>query len=183
MKRIIYCIVFVVIVGCATLHNKEKILKEIDSVSLLSYQNEYSIDIPKDWYAYFEYHHLLAYSPRTMKNDVSKEVINTYLVLFKNKVKSNNLDVALKEYLSKMEKPYKNFKHKVIEANHKTYGKYYLVKYGIKRDTVGFTALSTVMIHEKQNFGFYYLAKNEYFDKYLKDVIKMINSFTIKEPN
>ncbi len=183
MKRIICSVVFIAITGCATLYKKEKILKEIESVAVSSFQEGYSIDIPKHWYAYFEYHHLLAYSPRTMKDEVSKEIINTYLVLFKDKVKSNNLDVALNEYLSKMEKPYKNFKHKVIEANHKKYGKYYLVKYGIKRDTVEFTALSTVLVHEKVNFGFYYLAKNEYFEKHLNDVIEMINSFTIKELN
>ena len=169
--------------NCATLPKKEKILTEIDSTKVIDYQNDYSLKVNKDWYTYFEFHHLLAYSPEVFKNEIKKEIINVYLVLFKDKVKGNNIDDALKEFIKKMNNPYKDFKYKVIEAAHKKYGKYYIVKYGVKQGDKELTAISTILFHNKINYGFYYLAKNEFFDTYIKDAIQMINSFEIKEPN
>lgn len=183
MKKVILLLVITTFYNCATFQKKEKILTELDSTKVANFQNDYSLKVAKDWYPYFEFHHLLAYSPKVFKNGIKKENIDVYLVLFKDKVKGNNIDDALKEFIAKMNNPYKDFKHKVIEAKHKLYGKYYIVKYGIKQGNKDLTAISTILFHNKTNYGFYYLAKNEFFDKYLNDAIQMINSFEIKEPN
>lgn len=183
MKKIIIFLIVIFFYNCVTLQKKERTLTELESSEIANYQNDYSLKVTKDWYTYLESHHLLAYSPKVFKDVIKTGDIEVYLVLFKDKVKGNNIDDALKEFIAKMNYPYKDFKHKVIEAKHEKYGKYYIVKYGIKQGDKELTAISTILFHNKINYGFYYLSKNEFFDTYIKDAIQMINSFKIKESN
>ena len=81
-----------------------------------------------------------------------------------------------------MHKHYNNFTFKIIVADHKTYGKYYIVKYRLKGENgLNKTAISALIVKNNIKYRFYYMALDTYFENYLSDVIKSIDTFKIKE--
>ena len=68
------------------------------------------------------------------------------------------------------------------KLKHSKYGEYYLIKYGSfwpgKRK---FTNIDILFHYKNRNFELRYISENKYYDEFIKDVEKMVNSFTIKE--
>jgi hypothetical protein len=179
MKKILYFLSIVVFVGCVSSIPKVKQFQELDVDTVQNHNKDFSIEIPKDWYPYYEYHHLIAYSPRKYKKEVESKNINVYLTVFSD-VSSKNIDEELSSYLEKMSKSYKNFGYKTIDAKHSDYGKYYIVKYRVQEKEKIYLAMRATILHNHKMYGFYYLALEKEFDNYLVDVIKTINSLKIK---
>lgn len=182
MKKLLLYVCIGLMVGCASVSPKIKQFQELDAITVKNYNKDFILKIPEGWYPYYEHHHFIAYSPKKFKSDVKNKKMNVYLTVFSD-VTNKNIDKELSLYLKRMHKNYKNFGYKTIDAKHLEYGKYYIVKYRVKSRGEIYLAMRAMLHHNNKMYGFYYLALENEFDNYLIDVIKTINSFTIKESN
>ena len=182
MKKILFYAWIILLVGCASSSPKLKKFQELDLTTVQNHNKDFILEIPEGWYPYYEHHHFIAYSPRKFKSEVENNNINVYFTVFSD-ITSQNIDEELSSFLKRMNKNYKNFGYKTIDAKHLDYGEYYIVKYRVQEKDKIYLAMRAILLHNNKMYGFYYLALENEFDNYLVEVIQSINSFTIKEPN
>ena len=182
MKKLFLYACIGLMVSCVSVLPKIKQFQELDAAAVKNYNKDFILEIPEGWYPYYEHHHFIAYSPKKFKSDVENKKMNVYLTVFSD-VTNKNIDEELSSFLNKMNKKFKNFGYKTIDAKHLEYGKYYIVKYRFESSSEIYLAMRAILLHNNKMYGFYYLALENEFDNYLIDVIKTINSFTIKESN
>ncbi len=180
MKKVVFCLLILFVSGCVSLTPQIKQFQELDIVTVKNHNKDFILEIPEGWYPYYEHHHFIAYSPRKFKADVENKNIQVYLTVFSD-VTNKKIDEELTSFLKKMNKNYKNFGYKTIDAKHPDYGKYYIVKYRVQEKDKIFLAMRAILLHNNKMYGFYYLALENEFDNYLVNVIETINTFTIQE--
>lgn len=165
---------------------KEKPFKILDSIELSQENRFFSVEKPKDWYAFVEGHGGLYYSPQKIEN--TRPLTFGSHVGFRIKENKNIKWKDLNDYvdtsIKNLKKTYKKFNFKQIEMNHKKYGKCKVVIYvstswydkNIQYETANF-----YIFYKNKGYLIFYRSKVDAFDKYLPEVEKMVNSFTIKE--
>ena len=156
--------------------------KEINDSLVISHYSKYKIDIPDSWFSYITDPGLVAHSPIEFKDKLKPNDSSVGFIIWKNVFKRKTLEKSLKSFLLRSKGIHPRFKYKLLEAEHKLYGKYYIVKYGINRKEGLEIVMTCILNWKKQNYTFFYSSLEADFDTYLEDAIAMINSFKIKEP-
>jgi len=181
MKRLIYIFIIILFSSCASVKPKQKILQELKKEEFNKINLKYSIEIPKNWFPYLEYHRLVAYAPRKFKKNIENNNIDLFFTIYYDTASSNNIDEVTENFVKKMNKSFNNFIYKIIEAKHKEYDKYKIVKYKTEIGGKVKTVISALILDKDLTYRFFYSTSNELFEKYLVDVFEMINSFKTKE--
>lgn len=180
MKNVFLLLIVFFISGCGLLRSAK--FKELGSTEIDRNTSKFSIDIPEKWFSYYEYHHVLAYAPIEFKQDIEQQKFDVFYTIYSRPSDGDTLKEYLDSYLKKMFNNYNNFRFKIIEGEHETYGKYYVVKYRLEDKLgLGRTVISALIVRGDVKYRFYYMASDKYFEKYLSEVVKTINTFKIKE--
>ena len=163
--------------------NINQYYKEIESSLVNKHYSEYKINVPDNWFSYYTDPGMVAHSPNEFKGNIKPYALSASFIIHKKNYKSKNLGKSLKSFIRRHKNIYPRFKYKLIDANHDLYGKYYIVKYGIKKKKGFEVVMACILNWKKENFVFFYSSIESNFDTYLNDAVEMINSFKIKEPN
>ena len=176
MKRIIAILILIVASSCST----TKKFRELNAKSLEKEFKNHSLVIPETWYSYIESHGLLFHSPKKLKRQ--GEIYYSNRITVFNEQTSKNIETVLQDYLAEKKNKNADFNNKLIELNHKIYGKYYVVKYLSTWNGINYTQSDFIFKYKNQQFRIDYSSFSKYYDEYIKDVAQMINSFKIREP-
>ena len=190
IKKILIVGLIAAIYSCSSTKRVEKRCKdnpfeELDSLQRANQKLNYTILKPKDWKkgktsngdSYFledKYINSLNYYSR--KADV-------YIGL--NKIRkecsqSFSIDDYLHYFVDYRSKwfPKDKFKYLLLKGKHKIYGDMYIVKYSEKINTkVSYTRSFFLFFKDNNGYNIQYVAKPKYYDNYLPEVEKMVNSF------
>lgn len=154
--------------------------------SILFSQNKefYQIIKPLNWFAYkkIETTRFLFFSPKKVRNlpltfqDIYLDVgsSNRYIKVLENLI---NHDISI------LNDNIQNFSYQLIKTNHKKYGESYVLKYttNLEKKSKTYKHLAFYLIYKNRGYCIYYQALEKYFNEFLPDVEKIINSFTINE--
>lgn len=170
----------------------------------------FTISAPNNWNMYNDIHGFIAYSPfgahdnRKLnfyrvnneaikkKNIITNNETNTkklgnywdnYFdihIVLKEQSKSN-LDV-INDYISKQKKRYDNkFSYKLVKGYHKQFGEISYIKYQSKAYSYNMMHLDVFLFTENSVIKLRYQTDKFYFDYYVNEVIKAVNSIKINE--
>ena len=164
--------------------------EQLDSINRANQVLNYKIDIPTNWEKgktsngdwYFLNNELtdsLGYYTR--KADI-------YISLNKIKNECNNQEYSNKDFLNyfidyrSLWFNNQNFKYQLLKSNHKRYGETYILKYVEKvSNKKCYVRSFFLFFHQSKGYAIQYVAEPKYYDLYLPEVEKMINSFEINE--
>ena len=193
MKRIIYSLLVIVMIGCEAIKNLKPIgnvssIQQVmlDSISLRKEFKTYSLNIPETWYSFKEVHGHIMHSPQVMqKRSANFYENNLYVKEYSLKVaKANNVKALFEYYHEKKKSFYPDIDFIPKKLLHENYGSYYLIKYGTSwSKTMLFTNIDVLFHYQNRNFILSYTSENKYYDEFIKEVEGIVNSFTIKELN
>lgn len=164
--------------------------EQLDSLARANQVLNYKINIPKNWKKsktsngdwYFledEFIDSLGYYTRKA---------NIYISLNKIKEECYNQEYSNKDFLNYFldyrSKWFNNkdFKYQLLKSNHKRYGEIYILKYD-EKVSVNKTYVRSFFLffHQNKGYAIQYVAEPKYYDMYLPELEKMINSFKIIE--
>ena len=193
------------------LQNTKKNYALLTSEQANTYNRYFTFDVFDKWDAYYDAHNLIMYSPLgverkstevnnsdALKKKRAQEIYEfnksnvykkgsywkNYLTAYsqsKDSIKAYTSKEVLALYLSNKKKKHKGFKYKLIREKHKVHGEIIYIKYGVEWTSVTRTHLDAIILGDKRVCYFKYSTENPYYSFYYKDVIKMINSVTLKE--
>lgn len=159
---------------------KDNYYTAIDKSLVDKHYSDYKIDIPKDWFSYRTDPGMVAHSPNEFKNKIQPNGFSPSVIIHKKNYKRKNLEKSLKAFLNSQKQFYKNFKYEIFKEKHALYGEYHIVKYGNNRNSKKEIVLVFIFNINRKVFHVFYSSGENDFDKYLKPVIKIINSFKVK---
>jgi len=179
MKKYLIFITFLFFASKMTGQQKQEYYKEVDKKSVESYYLRYFVKVPNNWFSYKTDPNLMAHSPIEFKDSINSKGIFPSVIIRKNIFKGRTLEKNLKAFLRFHENTYPKFQYILVEANHKMYGKYYNIKFSlIKKEGIELIMASIFSINKK-NYIFFYSSSDSNFDRYLNEVLNMVNSFEI----
>ena len=181
MKKKVFLLLFLATQLFSYSQNIDKYYKEIATSLVDLHYSEYKINVPDNWFSYYTDPGMVAHSPNEFKGNIKPNALSNLFIIHKKNYKSKNLDKSLKSFIRFHKDLYPGFKYKLIEAKHNLYGKYYIIKYGVKRKKGLKVIMACVFNWKQENYVIFYSSIESGFDKYLKDVIEMISSFEIIE--
>ncbi|MFY9242979.1 MAG: hypothetical protein WAO74_08130 [Polaribacter sp.] len=183
----------------------------IDTINADTIHKYFKIRPPKNWNIYYDAHKFIIYSPLgTSKyffqdNDSisayknAKEIYdynkshkikkgnywNNYFrahSIERDSVKIKNLDDIVNEYKQSHKNRFESdFKYEVIKVKNLKFGEIVYFKYGFDSGYHKITHIDAVIIGKRRIYNFIYESSNPYFELYLGDVQKIINSFEMLE--
>ncbi|WP_338732553.1 hypothetical protein [Mangrovimonas cancribranchiae] len=145
-------------------------------------QLKYEINIPDTWCAYVGFHDIISYSPRPLFDLEANYYKNTvYVSAYDNDTfKSDNIEEALNKHI--VDANVSSFFQPVYTSNiHDIYGKYYIVKRNGILQGVALIQLDVLFNYNNQDYIIHYSVLENNYETYINDVIKMIESFRIKQ--
>lgn len=178
------------VISCASTNKvncKKQPFEELDSLQKAQKILNYSMKFPENWQKskfsggdwYFikgEFIDSLGYYDRLANVYVSSE-----------KVKSNckdkySIDDYLKLFLERKKRwSYKDFKYSLVKTTHKKYGEMYILKFKEIFPHVTYESGVFLIFYNRIGYTIQYKNDEKKFKKYIQDIEKMIESFTIKE--
>lgn len=185
---------FILLVSCGTnkvIGKKKNVFKQLDSIQKSQRIINFSFGKEKDnWLTYADdikdKTGSLSYYKKINDTNYHQNFRDVTLNVSSDEVENKYKDRAtIDNYLHFKTQYYKkwfykDFKYDVLNFNHKTYGKGYVLRYSTK--SIYLNDVAEFLFYYK---GFGYTIKynviNEYFDKYLPDVQEMVVSFIIEE--
>ncbi|MFY7670349.1 hypothetical protein ACOSP6_04620 [Tenacibaculum sp. MEBiC06402] len=190
MKFIKYVSVVVIafIFSCKSTYNNRGIkqfennpFKVLDSVEQINRATNFTINPVEDWELRGETGSKY-YKPSSL--DEQDQILS--LTIYKNIVKEDfKRQASIEDYLDyhiQMKKRWypKEFKYKLLKANHKLYGEVYVVNF-IHRYNLNSQVENSLflIVHKNNGYTLEYKAKSEEFYKRLSEVEKMVNSFRV----
>ena len=193
LKNLLFLCFLTFTIACSSIKNNIKScndnpFEELDSMQRANQILNYKINVPKNW----EKSKTSSGDWYFLKNKYI-DSINFYstkadLYIGLNKVSSNCRDknITIENYVDYFVKYrgkwFKNddFKYSLIKSKHKLYGDIYTLKYKEKIANNYFVERSFFLFfYENKGYSIQYTAKPKYYDKYISDVEKIINSFRI----
>ena len=180
MKNIQLFLCLMLLFGCKTSENKiwnTKKFVPLEKSVILNFMNDYSFEIPNNWYSYLGYHSIYHSPKRFMDNGLEsqKVTIGVFVIknveskidFFENEIKTNNITVNT------------NFE-KVIVENTK-YGDALLLKYGSIWNSRNNTNLFLYYYHKSKIYKLHFKASNILYKDVVDEAIKIMDSFKIEE--
>ncbi|WP_439127869.1 hypothetical protein [Polaribacter sp.] len=198
MKNILL-IGFIVLIGCVSIkdiNNGPKLYTELTKEQQKAYEENYEIQLLKNWFPYLERHHLMVYEPDNIPKGIFCRIRISYKKLKIDSISIPNIFTVNDNFI-KNYKPikFRNLKEFIINSN-------------IKKGTNGYTS---EIIELKQNKNiiiykeFYYInnlkikslnyftiennkiyklnftSEYKYYEKYLPEALKILKSFRAKK--
>jgi len=160
---------------------KEEFYKEVDEKEVREHYLKYSIEVPENWFSYKTDPGLMAHSPNQYKDSIHPHTNVASVIIRTNLYKRKSLEKSLKFFLRSKKKQYGNFNYKLIDVEHKLYGKFYMIRYFELKNKETTINLTSIINWEGTTYCLFYSSRKFNYDKYVLDVLKMINSFKIKE--
>ncbi|MGY8910171.1 MAG: hypothetical protein ACKVIG_09960 [Flavobacteriales bacterium] len=164
--------------------------EQLDSLARANQVLNYKINIPKNWkksktsdgdWYFLEDEFIDSLGYYTRKADI-------YISLNKIKNECNNQEYSSKDFLNyfidyrSLWFNNKSFKYQLSKSDHKRYGEFYTLKYVEKvTDKKSYVRSFFLFFHQNKGYAIQYVAEPKYYDLYLPEVEKMINSFEINE--
>lgn len=181
MKKVI--IVLLILVGCKSNEGfyKGKFYKQVEEEEVKKHYKDYTIKIPENWFSYHTDPGLMAHSPKEFKNLIKPSNNPIWFIIRNSFQASKKLEKNCKQFISDKKKYYKNFDYVLHEKTHKIYGKYYIVQYATKRNTITIINIDCILKAKNKIYNLYFSGTSEKYDKYLNDALGMINSFALKK--
>jgi len=194
MKKVIYCLFLLQIVGCTAIKNLKKVKivsneQQVfsDSISLVKAYKTYTLKIPKYWYSYKEVHGHIMHSPKVIRDRNKNYYINNFLAIeYTSKgCKASSLQMFLECFDKQQEQNFTNYNYILKKLHHEKYGEYYVVKQGsfFGGEKWPVTTINILYHYKNRNFRLSYTSENKYYEEFIKDVEGIISSFTIKDTN
>lgn len=127
----------------------------------------------------------LSYYKKIGKTQDSTGFQTVHLLAFKDEVKEKNKGKAtIEDYLDFTLRKYKlyypKFKYILLRSKHNRYGNLYILKYGHSRQNNPSMSAVFLLMHKDFGYTIRFQAPKEYFDTFLPEVEKMVNSFTLE---
>ncbi|NVK52240.1 MAG: hypothetical protein HWD85_04840 [Flavobacteriaceae bacterium] len=180
VKKIVTLVVLLVTLQSCFSQESKEFYKEIDNGLVKKYYSEYEIKIPNNWFSYSTDPGLVAHSPNEFKNEISPEITAVSFIVRKNIYKRKTAKKSMKSMIKFYKSIFPNFKYELKEFEHKRYGKFYTLKFA-KNKNRGKEIVFAAVIHWKNNtYIHFYTSLEKYYEKYLDDAVRMINSFKVR---
>ena len=196
MRRLLYIFsILLFIFSCASNKNIHKScekypFEELDSLQRANQFLNYSIDKHKAWKkgkaSNGDSYYLNDRFIDSLKYYSQKASL--YVSLNKIRNRCSNQEYTIENYLdyfiNNRSRRFKeqDFKYLLLKSKHKIYGDIYIVKYTEKINySKTFTRSFFLFFYNKLGYTIQYVAEPKFYDTYLPEVEKMINSFRIKE--
>ncbi|MDG2193707.1 MAG: PsbP-related protein [Polaribacter sp.] len=182
MKKILILLTILGLFGCSsnkTISSEGRNFVSLDSIGLANKFKDYTLDVPDNWYSYLGLHESLMFSPKKLIN----ENLGFYLSFFGVGEHGSFDKKVTKELFLKSElERSKKINHQIIKRTHPLYGEYFVISRSTNlRGEVSQRRILTILITNKEkHFTLVYSSSGAYYEKYLIDVFKMIESFRIK---
>ena len=187
MKKILQLIVplcLMVLNSCASsqkISDDNCYLKKVSNVELDEIHKDFSINLPNNWYTSYGAHCVLFHAPKELRDS---EVIYYANELFLSKYSSDNKSIEkIKDEHIKNTRYNKTINTKlfVYDFSHKKYGDSFVLKYGKIWNGINYTVFNVYIKYKENIYYISYSSHNEYYEKYLPEVLKIIESLEIKE--
>lgn len=156
-------------------------LKKVSDVELDEVRKNFSINLPNNWYTSYGAHCALFHAPKELRDG---GVIYYANELFLSKYSSDNKSIEkIKEEHIKNTRYNKTINTKlfVYDFSHKKYGDSFSLKYGKMWNGINYTVFNVYIKYKENIYHISYSSHNEYYEKYLPEVLKIIESLEIKE--
>ncbi|TMM29942.1 hypothetical protein FDT66_08725 [Polaribacter aestuariivivens] len=173
-----------------------------------TFHQHFKITTPKNWNTYSDKHGFIAYSPlgsynhrnlnfykidnsesqkrKIIKNNnTSKKKLGNYWNNYFDihsvlKKQNESISDVIDNYVLMQKKRYeKNFSYKLVKENHKKLGKIFYFKYETTSNFFNTMHLDVFLFTEDRVIKLRYQTDKFYFDYYVDDVIKAVNSIEI----
>lgn len=193
IKKILIVGLLLAIYSCSSTKRVEKRCKdnpfeELDSLQRANQKLNYIIDKPKDWkkgktsngdWYFLKDKYIDSLNYYTRKADV-------YIGLDKLRKECTTQSFSIDDYLHYFVDYRSNwfakdkFKYLLLKGKHIIYGDMYIVKYTEKVNTrISYTRSFFLFFKENKGYAIQYVTNSKYYDTYLPEVEKMVNSFRI----
>ena len=184
--RIFFILTFGYCVGQNVNNIKSKIpnyicLNTSQTESLMNSKG-FELKIPNTWCSYKGFHNILSYSPKSLLNLKDNHFKNNlYVAHYDNDThKSKDIEEALRKHYPLMNSD--TFLSPTYSSDiHKTYGKYYILKYKSVQDGDKLLRLDVLFNYKNRDYILCYSVLERDYEKYINDVIQIIESFKILE--
>ena len=194
IKKVLIFSLLAAILSCSSVKRVEKSCREnpfeeLDSLQKSNQKLNYKIYNPKDWKngktSYGDWYSLQEEFTDSL-NYYNKA--NVYIGLHKIANECNSTAYTIDDYLSYFIDykskwfPKGKFKYLLLKGKHKIYGSIYIVKYTEKINAnKSYTRSFFLFFHDNKGYNIQYVTDPKYYDTYLPEVQKMVNSFRILE--
>lgn len=186
MKRYLLLIIFLVSISCG-FHKEIKsskryvYYKELDSLEVLSKYENFTIKIPNEWYSYQDIHGIIFHSPKILKKSNEVNLTNNFSVLNSKLMgfDESNSSNLFSFIIEKRKKQYKDFSYNSQEYKHVKYGLCKVVKYVYFSGNQKKAKIEFLIDENSSCYNLIYESNAEYFDTFLPDFLKIVDSFEI----
>lgn len=195
IKKVLIFSLLAAILSCSSVKRVEKSCREnpfekLDSLQKSNQKLNYKIYKPKDWKngktSYGDWYSLQGEFIDSL-NFYSRKA-DVYIGLHKIAKECNSTAYTIDDYLSFFIDykskwfPKDKFKYLLLKGKHKIYGSIYIVKYTEKINTnKSYTRSFFLFFEANIGYNIQYVTDPKYYDTYLPEVQKMVNSFRILE--
>ncbi|ARV16141.1 hypothetical protein BTO07_13750 [Polaribacter sp. SA4-12] len=180
------------IFSCASINQnsikKDGAFEKLDSLKKTKRIINYSVKIDgKNWLSHNKItpeFGALYYYIKVAGDSVPSNYSTVSINIHSNRVnKGWQKPISIEDYLErfvKLKGKYKDFKNNIIDIKHTRYGKSYLVKFKDIR-TYNYTNASFLFFYKNYGYAIEYSALDNYYDVFLSEVEKIVQSFKVEE--
>ena len=174
--------IFYVIIVQFLAHNmyaqKLEAYKIVSESIVKNYYKDCKIDVPDNWISHTTDPGLIAHTPKKYIDSIAP-FSTTPSVIIRKERKSKDLNHLLKEFLDTRKSYYEIFQYEILNIKHPIYNNCYVVVYDLL-EKYGKERIMCFLFNDKRkSFVIYYSSNINFFDDYISDVEKMVNSFRI----
>jgi hypothetical protein len=142
----------------------------------------FELKIPDTWCSYKGFHNILTYSPKSLFNLKDNHYKNClYVAHYDNDTyKSKDIEEALGKHYPLLNSTLE-FAPAYNSEVHRTYGKFYILKHKSFWEGETLTNLDVLFNYRNKDYILNYTVLEKDYEKYINDVIQIIESFKILE--
>lgn len=180
MKKLVVFICLIVLSCCHSVSKniwESKKFVPLEKSIVPQFMEDYSLEIPSNWYSYLGYHEIFHSPKKTMIKNLNDQKVTLYVstkedvedrnVFFENEIKIKNIFA------------YPDFEKKII--NYEKYGEALFLKYGTISESESYTNLDLFYFYKNKIYALHFKSSNDFYLDLVDEALTIMESFKVKE--